>query len=85
MNIWNWLVKSSADPDKIAVTVKGFLGTVASILVLMSPLVHLKISNEQVTAVINLTVQIVVSLCAVISGIAAILGFVRKIYLTFKA
>ena len=81
--IWDWLVTSSADPAKLSATVKGILGTAASVLVLLSPLVHVQISNEQVSTIIDLTAQIVVSCCAVISAIGAILGFARKIYLTF--
>lgn len=82
---WDWLVQSSADPTKVSVTVKGALGTVASVLVLLSPLVHVQISNEQVSSVIDLTAQVVVSLCAVVSAIAGILGLVRKIYFTFHS
>ena len=83
--IWDWLVQSSADPTKLSVTVKGALGTAASILLLVSPLVHVQISNEQVTTIIDLVAQIVISFCAVISAVAAILGFARKIYFTFHS
>lgn len=83
--IWNWLVVSSEDPEKLSMTVKGLLGTVGSAVILVSPLVHLHIGDQQVTAIIDLISQIVISFCAVISGIATILGFARKIWSTIKS
>lgn len=82
LKIWNWLVNSSADPTKLSRTVMGFLGTVASVLVLTSPLVHVHIGDQQVTAIIDLTGQIVVAFCAVISAVAGVLALARKIYFT---
>ncbi len=82
--IWNWLVMSSANPNEMALTVKGFLGTLASILLLVSPIVHLHINDAQTTAITDMIIQIVLALCAVISALSGIMGFVRKIYLTAK-
>lgn len=83
MKFIQWLVTSSADPSKLALTVKGFLGTLASILLLISPIMHLHISNDQVTAAIDLTMQMLVVFAGVVSGLATLFGFARKVYFTF--
>lgn len=82
--IWDWLVTSSADPSKLALTVKGFLGMAATFLVFVSPILHLHLGDEQVTAVSDLVVQIVVVLAGIVSAIATLLGLARKIYLTWQ-
>lgn len=81
-NVWAWLVNSSVDPNKTALTVKGFLTTVGSIVILISPLVHLQIGNDEITAVIDGITQLVILMLTVISSVITLMAFGRKLYLT---
>lgn len=81
--IWDWLVISSADPEKTALTVKGFLNTAAGLVLVFSPLVHLAVTKEQLDGATEFIVQGVLVIYTVASGIATLLGLARKIVLTF--
>lgn len=82
---WNWLVTSSANPSEIALTVKGGLGVVVTIVLAISPILHLHVGSDQLNAVVDLIVQIAVVGAGVISAIATIGGLARKIFLTLKS
>lgn len=84
-NLFSWLVTSSADPTKVALTVKGFLGTVASIIVMVSPLFHLKIGSDDLNGVVDGVVQFITVAFGLVSATATIVGFIRKIYLTMHS
>ena len=79
---WDWLVTSSADPNKVAVTVKGALSTAAGLVIMASPLFHLSIGSDQINAVVDALVQIVVIALTIFSGCLTLFGLARKIYLT---
>jgi len=76
---WNWIVESSADPEKIALTVKGFfaLGVVQAVFGLLSLAgVHPAFSlNDLGTA----TYSVVYLGSVVVSSIVAAYGSVRKL------
>lgn len=82
MKIWNWLVTSSADPEKLALTVKGFLGTAGSVVLLLAGLTHIKIGNDQVTTIVDACVQITLTLTTIVSAVVTVAAFIRKIILT---
>lgn len=81
-NIWNWLVTSSTDPNKVALSVKAFLTTLGGFLVLLSPLLHLQIGNDQITALVNGAAQLVVIGLTLVSMLVAAFGIVRKLLST---
>lgn len=81
-NIWNWLVVSSADPSKTALTVKGFLTTALSVILLISPLMHINFGQTEATAVVDTIVQFIASALTVIGAIVTLLAFIRKVMLT---
>lgn len=81
-NVLAWLVTSSADPAKTALTIKGFLTTIGGIILLISPLIHIHLVNDQVTAIIDATVQLVTLLLTAFASVVTIFAFVRKVMLT---
>lgn len=78
-NVWGWLVTSSVDPNATALTVKSFLTTVGGMLVLISPLVHLHVGNDQVSAAADSISQAVFYLLTALSAITMAFAFVRKV------
>jgi len=79
-DIWNWLVKSSANPKKTSLTIKGVLSTAVIVLG------YIGISGHGIdigTLSNNLT-DIIVQLTATITSLMALYGAVRKVYLTIK-
>lgn len=82
--VWDWLVISSADPEKTALTVKGFLNMVASALLIVSPLFHLHVTADQTTATIELSGQVLVLIYGAVSTLTTIFGLIRKIANTWR-
>ena len=70
---WNWFVKSSADPNKIALTVKGGVPLIISIAWLFGA----ELPEESLT-------EALVSLTVVVSAIVTAVGACRKVWLTAK-
>jgi len=79
-----WLVQSSADPDKVALTVKGFLGVMISVILAISPLLHLRLEQGQLEMAGNLVVEVLVISLGIVSSLATIWGIVRKFVNLFK-
>lgn len=75
-----WLVASSTDANKISLTVKGALTAILPIVIAVSGIANLPISEGDASAAISAISAFIQS---VLSGIAAIMfiaGFVRKLY-----
>lgn len=70
----NWVLKSSADPNRLALTIKGGIPLVVSVALLFGVQLPQDSLAEAVT-----------SLVAVISSVTTFYGLVRKIYLTIKS
>lgn len=79
---WDWLVKSSADPQKTALTVKAGLNTIIGILLVVGPAFHLNLGKTQLDEVAEAIVQMIIYAYAIISSVAMIMGFIRKIKIT---
>jgi hypothetical protein len=75
---WNWLVKSSADPTQVALTVKGIVSTVVPVLLVF---VH----NPNLSTLPDDVYSLVVAAFALYSAVAVVYGFSRKIYLSFTS
>lgn len=71
----NWLVISSANPDKVALTVKGALIGAIPVLILVASAFHWNWTTDQIT-------QIIEGITAFVSGFLVLVGLVRKIFLT---
>lgn len=78
--IWDWVVWSSANPDKISLTLKGIIAgaiVVLSIFGITNPL-----SEEETNSFILAFVQFLQTVVAIASSAAVLIGFVRKVWLT---
>lgn len=71
----NWLLQSSEDPNKLALTVKGGLSFIVTLLVT----VHAFQSQDQLNPLVDAIVQFVSITATLISTGAMIAGFVRKL------
>lgn len=77
-----WLVKSSADATKMSLAVKSFLGLMVPFIVATSGLMHVQVSSEALTIVIDSIAQFIVVVGGVITGLGMAWGILRKIWLT---
>lgn len=78
-NFFHWFLTSSADPTKLALTVKGALGFAVSVVVMISPLFHLAVGTDQLNTIVDAIVQIVTIFATLVSAIAFLAGLLRKI------
>ena len=81
--IWNWLVVSSANPTKTALTVKGFWTGLIPLILVVSPLFGLKLDANSIGSTTD-DIKSVVELS--LGGVGALLttvGLIRKIYISF--
>lgn len=81
-NFFHWLLVSSEDPTKLALTVKGGLGFVVTVVVALSPLFHLNIGSDQLNAIADALVQVVTIGASLISAVAFVVGLIRKLKIT---
>lgn len=84
VKIWNWVVFSSVNEDKIAATVKGFLGVAVAIVTNILIIGHFNIDPAAVQGVAD---QVLVTLQAIllaISSLVGLVGFLRKIWTTLS-
>lgn len=73
--IKNWLLYSSTDPEKIALTVKGLLITSVGSIVTFSSLFGVNLTED-------LVLQKIQAAFIVVGSIVAMLGLVRKVLRT---
>jgi hypothetical protein len=79
IDIYNWLMKSSANPEKLSLTIKGILSTIVFVAVSFGANYTLNIDALSYD-IANVISQIGI----VISSLITIYGLIRKIYLTIK-
>lgn len=79
----HWLITSSANPEKVGLTVKGLLLGVVPVISMVAPvlcaLVKVCIDLALVNPFIDGVVGLVVAGCGVISAVMVILGLIRKV------
>ena len=75
--LMGWLIQSSADPDKVALTVKGILTGFIPLIFMVLQIVGHPLPNATLD-------DLIVKVSAVVSVVLTLVGLVRKIYLTFK-
>lgn len=81
-NAWNWLVKSSVDPTKTALTVKGFLTAVIPFFVLASGILNHPTDTGTATALVTSLSTLILNALTVIGTLVGLWGLLRKIILT---
>lgn len=79
---FDWILRSSENPKNFALTAKGILGTVISIILFLSPLIHLDLKQDQLTALGDAVIQGLLAIFSLGSIIATVVGLVRKIHLS---
>ena len=83
IKIWNWIVKSSANASNWSLTIKGLITLVPTVVIFLN-LVHVPITSDQITNLLQAVVELVTAVGALAGAIAAVYGFVRKIVLTIE-
>ena len=79
---WDWLVKSSVDPTKTALTVKGFLTATIPFLVLASGVFNQPVDASNVATVVEEISKLVLNSLTVVGTIISLWGLFRKVVLT---
>lgn len=80
---WDWLVISSANPQATALTVKGAVGTIVGLLVMISPIMGIGLAPIGAETLTNDIVSTITAVLTSVSAIATVVGLVRKIFKTF--
>jgi len=79
-----WLVKSSEDSHKWALTVKALLLGIVPAILYFANLTSVQLSSETLTAVIDLIAQLITYVGGAIAALGFAWGVLRKIILTIK-
>lgn len=80
---WNWLITSSADPEKVSLTFKGIVTGLATGLTILLGVAHINVGS-QLTTLVDATVSFVQQVLVVISIGVTIVGLVRKLWITIQ-
>lgn len=82
--VWDGLIWSSANPEKLSLTVKGFLTAVGTIVTIGAGLAHVVLPSDVLTTVSSDIVTLVQQALLVLSSFMIVIGGIRKIILSFK-
>lgn len=82
--IWNWLVKSSVNAQRISLTVKGILIGIIPVVMTIAHLANIKVESADLTTLIDAMANLIIVLGSLVSIIAMIWGVIRKIFTTFN-
>ncbi len=80
MNFINFIIRSSADPQKVSLMLKGILGAIATLLTVYFGLADISVGSAEINTVVDTIVTVVQNVLLAISGIVAVYGFIRKLY-----
>lgn len=81
---WNWLMKSSVDPAKTALTVKGFLTAVIPYFVLISGVLNHPADAGTLTTLVEALSNVVLNALTVVGTVVSLIGLFRKLVLTVQ-
>ncbi len=70
---------SSVDPEKLGLTVKGFLVGVIPVVLLVAGLTHINVGQQDLSALVDGIVNLTVAISTALSGLMVLIGIVRKI------
>lgn len=79
----DWLMISSANPNKTALTVKGFLIGIIPIFMLLFNFMGIQIGEEQIKETIDGIELLIILVFGIMSLVMTGWGLIRKIYFTF--
>lgn len=83
--VWNWLVWSSQDPNKVALTVKGALLGVSGFVMVATGLFGLhNVTTASFQDSADLVSQFVGQGLVLVGTVTTMIGLARKIYSTVK-
>ena len=71
------LIQSSANPDKLALTIKGILMGLIPVIVIVLSVLGFNVGTEELT-------EVIVQLTAIIAGAFTLYGLCRKFYFKIK-
>lgn len=90
--IWDWIVYSSTNADKISLSVKGAIATVVGVILNIIVLGHLQIDPALITtaggsigSIIQAFLGVITAIATLVSLLSGFVGLVRKIVLTLKS
>ena len=73
----NELVKSSATPEKLSLTVKGVMMSMVPIIIGVFQILSIPISEAQI-------IEIIQAVTAAIAGLTMLVGMLRKVWYSLK-
>lgn len=82
--IWNWLVVSSVDPTKTALTVKGVLTAIVPLLVLFSGAFNVETDASTIKNIIDVIGTITMQGLTLVGTTMSLYGIIRKIDLSVR-
>ena len=82
MSLWNWFVRSSADPAKTSATVKGILTLVIPAIVIFAPVLGITLPHVESTELVNNLTAIVFNLWTALGLAITTFGMIRKMGIT---
>lgn len=77
-----WLLISSKDPMKWSLSLKGFLGIIATVIMMVAGLSHINVGD--LSPVIDAIIAVVQDGLALISALATVYGAIRKVVRTMN-
>lgn len=76
--------KSSADPQQLALTVKGILLMVIPLVIATAKLAGVELTNEDLNAVVQVVGDIIIAVAGVVSLVMTLLGLLRKVVIAWQ-
>lgn len=73
--------RSSVDPNKIALTIKGFAALVPVVVVALSYF-HVSVGAAELNHVIDVAAQVVILVGSAVSGLVMLYGLIRKLFVS---
>lgn len=80
--ILQWLILSSKDPNKIALTVRGALYSIVPIIITIAGLTNIEIQQDTLEAVIEMISSVIQIGLGIVASVMVLWGLVRKIWST---
>ena len=84
LKVWNWLVKSSTNPEAVSLTVKGFGLGLIPVLLSVSGIAHISLTGDDMSNIVTMLSNLIDIFLTVIAGILSIYGLIRKIVFTVE-
>jgi hypothetical protein len=80
--IFHWFAVSSANPQDMALTVKGLLVAASPFMAAAFGLVHLPIDQSALSVIVNAMVNVVADSLTLVGSAMVLVGAVRKVLLS---